>query len=182
MPDSIASGGSRLIVDLARLGLGDAWYRWCDAKRDWSAESRRRFDDDDLATPGGGYAALSLSEFMAAFRDAGASVSKGSWFSSGRNRSFTAKVGVGTDECALAVQLGRGLNSMECSLRLFSSGDPVHDAELLHSVARRILQLHGQADPDPRMPYPRPIIGSRSQLQVVSRELVDMMRALASST
>lgn len=76
---------------------------------------------------------------MDAFRDAGATVSKGSWFTSGRNRSFTVKVGAGDEECALAVQLGRGLNSMECSLRLFSSGEPVNDAELLHSVARRIL-------------------------------------------
>ncbi|NYF13505.1 hypothetical protein HDC34_001799 [Pseudoclavibacter sp. JAI123] len=81
----------------------------------------------------------------------------------------------------MAVQLGRGLNSMECSLRLFSSGEPVNDAELLHSVARSILQLNGRADPDPRLPYPRPIIGSRSQLDVVSRELVDMMRALATA-
>lgn len=138
-PTTSAAGASRLTVDLARLDLGDAWYRWCDAKRDWSAESTRPFEGDDLTTTRGGYDALSLAEFMDAFRDAGATVSKGSWFTSGRNRSFTVKVGAGDEECALAVQLGRGLNSMECSLRLFSSGEPVNDAELLHSVARRIL-------------------------------------------
>lgn len=166
-----------LTRELSHQGLGERWYEWCDAQRDWPGQSTKAHADDSLLTDRGAFAALTIAEFMEAFRDAGAAVSKGSRFPPGR-RSFTVEVRAGDRVANLAVQLGRGLNSMECSLQMYADGVPVGEAEPLHAAARSIRQARGEPDPYPNAPYPRPIIGSRSQLEVVSRELVVMLGSL----
>ncbi|AGM09448.1 hypothetical protein [Amycolatopsis keratiniphila] len=100
-----------------------------------------------------GFAALPASEFMRAYRAADAEISRGS---KGR-RSFTVEVAAGDVVCVLTVQLGRGLNSQEC-----------------RAAVRR-----SRGEPDPEPPYPRPIIGGRSHLEVVSREIVDVLGQVA---
>lgn len=164
---------------LAQAGLATKWYRWCDANRNWSADAVLTHADDSLLTGSGGYAALPASEFHEAFRSAGADVLRGSTFPGPRHRSFTVEVATEQVVSSLAVQLGRGLNALECSLTVTVDGVPRGGPELLHVAARKILQSQGKSDPDPRSPYPRPIIGSRSQLEVVSRELVETLTQVA---
>lgn len=79
--------------------------------------------------------------------------------------------------CSLTVQLGRGLNSQECRLAVLAGGERQGEPEMLHSMARTIRLSRGEPEPDP--PYPRPIIGSRGQLEVVSREIVDVLGQVA---
>ncbi|AIG73878.1 Hypothetical protein AJAP_04780 [Amycolatopsis japonica] len=79
--------------------------------------------------------------------------------------------------CSQTVQLGRGLNSQECRLAVLASGERQGEPEMLHSMARAIRLSRGEPEPDP--PYPRPIIGSRGQLEVVSREIVDVLGQVA---
>ncbi|MGW4833267.1 hypothetical protein ACWEOG_37120 [Amycolatopsis japonica] len=79
--------------------------------------------------------------------------------------------------CSLTVQLGRGLNSQECRLAVLASGERQGEPEMLHAMARAIRLSQGEPEPDP--PYPRPIIGSRGQLEVVSREIVDVVGQVA---
>lgn len=170
---------SPLTAALAAAGLAESWHRWCDAGRDWAAEAHGTYEQDSLLTPTGGFAPLDLREVMAAYAAAGALVAKGSRFPSTRHRSFTVEVAVGSVTCDLAVQLGRGLNSLECNLVVLADGEQVDDPELLHSAARAVLRSRGEPDPDPSNPYPRPVIGSRSQLEVVAREMVDMLTHVA---
>lgn len=160
---------------LARTGFAEDWYRWCDADRDWSAEATRVYDVDALRTERGSFAALDLREFMDAFLAAGAEVSKGSTFPGQRHRSFTATVAVGARRSVLAIRLGRGLNSLECNLAVFEGERQVGEAELLHVIAYDIRRARGDDAAIADAPYPRPIIGSRSQLEVVSREIVDAL-------
>ncbi|MFE5507025.1 hypothetical protein ACFQ73_30970 [Amycolatopsis japonica] len=79
--------------------------------------------------------------------------------------------------CSLTVQLGRGLNSQECRLAVLASGERQGEPEMLHAIARAIRLSRGEPEPDP--PYPRPIIGGRGQLEVVSREIVDVLGQVA---
>ncbi|MFE6615028.1 hypothetical protein [Amycolatopsis sp. NPDC057786] len=149
---------SPLAHALARTDFAANWYRWCDAQRDWAAEATGTYDEDSLLTATGAYAALPASEFMQAYRAAGAEVSR---ISTGpRHRSFTVEVAAGAVVCGLVVRLGRGLNSQECRLAVLANGER-------------------QGEPDPNPPYPRPIIGSRSQLEVVSRGIVDVLGQVA---
>jgi hypothetical protein len=164
---------------LARTDFATKWYRWCDAGHDWSAAAAGTYEDDSLLTASGAFAPLPTSEFMQAYRSAGAEVSRGSRFPGPRHRSFTVEVAVGQAVCSVAVRLGRGLNSQECSLVVLASGEQQGQPEMLHAIARHILRSRGEPDPDPSAPYPRPIIGSRSQLEVVSRELVDVLGQVA---
>ncbi|RSN31645.1 hypothetical protein DMC61_16070 [Amycolatopsis sp. WAC 04169] len=164
---------SPLAGALARTDFAESWYRWCDARRDWAAEATGTYDEDSLLTASGGFAALPASEFMRAYRVAGAEVSRGS---TGR-RSFTVEVAAGDVVCVLTVQLGRGLNSQECRLAVFADGERQGEPEMLHTLALAIRRSRGEPDPEP--PYPRPIIGSRSQLEVVSREIVDVLGQVA---
>lgn len=160
---------------LARTDFAEDWYRWCDAKRDWAAEATGTYDEDSLLSASGGFAALPASEFMRAYRAAGAEVSR---ISTGpRHRSFTVEVAAGSVVCGLVVQLGRGLNSQECRLAVLTDGERQGEPEMLHALALAIRRSHGEPDPNP--PYPRPIIGSRSQLEVVSRGIVDVLGQVA---
>ncbi len=171
---------SPLATELARTDFADDWYRWCDANRAWSAEASGGYETDSLASDVGGYAPLAVGEFLDAFRAAGATARNGSTFPRGRHRSFTVDmVSDSGTRCSLAVQLGRGLNALECRLTVFDGESAAGDAELLHSVARDIRLASGRDVPDPASPYPRPIIGSRSQLEVVSRELVGVLARVA---
>ncbi|RSN48032.1 hypothetical protein DMC64_12525 [Amycolatopsis sp. WAC 04197] len=79
--------------------------------------------------------------------------------------------------CSLTVQLGRGLDSQECRLAVLASGERQGEPEMPHAIARAIRLSRGEPEPDP--PYPRPIIGSRGQLEVVSREIVDVLGQVA---
>lgn len=164
---------------LARTDFAENWYRWCDARRDWSAEATGTYEEDSLLTASGGFAALPASEFMQAYRSAGAVVSRGSTFPGPRHRSFTVEVAAGQVVCSLAIRLGRGLNSLECGLTVLAGGEQQGEPEMLHVIARVILRSRDEPDPDPDAPYPRPIIGSRSQLEVVSREIVDVLGRIA---
>lgn len=171
-----------IVRALARTDLADAWYRWCDASRDWSAEATTAYDADSLLTEGGSYAPLETSDFLQAFEDAGADhARKGSTFPGPRHRSFTVVVDRGATRCSLAVQLGRGLNSLECDLRVTVDDELVGGPDRLHAVARTLRLARGDDVPDASAPYPRPIIGSRSQLEVVTRELVALLRQVAGS-
>ncbi|UJW30306.1 hypothetical protein L3Q67_34615 [Saccharothrix sp. AJ9571] len=164
---------------LARTDFAAKWYRWCDARRDWSAEAAGTYEDDSLLTASGAFAPLPTSEFLHAYRSAGAEVSRGSRFPGPRHRSFTVEVAAGQTVCSLAIRLGRGINSLECDLVVLVNGEPQGTPEMLHAIARDILRSRGEPDPDPSAPYPRPIIGSRSQLEVVSREVVDVLDQVA---
>lgn len=167
---------------LARTDLADAWYRWCDATRDWAAEATTAYDADSLLTERGSYAPLETRDFLRAFEEAGADhVTKGSTFPGPRHRSFTVVVDRGATRCSLAVQLGRGLSSLECDLRVTVDDELVGGPDRLHAVARTLRLARGEDVPDPTAPYPRPIIGSRSQLEVVTRELVASMETVARS-
>ncbi len=177
-PRQASSNLSPLAQTLAKMGFAENWYRWCDSRRDWSTEAQGTYEQDSLLSQYGGYSPLDLKEFMQAFRDAGATVTKGSALSDGRHRSFTVEVAEEPVLCSLAVQLGRGLNSEECRLSVFVDGVQKGEPEYFQMIARAILQSRGEPDPDPHAPYPRPIIGSRSQLEVVSREMVETMRWL----
>ncbi|KFZ79754.1 hypothetical protein ED92_20470 [Amycolatopsis sp. MJM2582] len=79
--------------------------------------------------------------------------------------------------CSLTVQLGRGLNSQECRLAVLAGGERQGEPEMLHAITRAIRLSQGEPEPAP--PYPRPIIGSRGQLEVVSREIVDVLGQVA---
>ncbi|WP_447645245.1 hypothetical protein [Nocardioides zeae] len=165
---------------LARTDLADAWYRWCDAARDWAAEAATTYDEDSLLTERGSYAPLATGDFLRAFEEAGADqVSRGSTFPGPRHRSFTVVVERGATRCSLAVQLGRGLNSLECDLRVTVDDELVGGPDRLHALARTLRLARGEDVPDPAAPYPRPIIGSRSQLEVVAREVVGLLSAVA---
>lgn len=167
---------------LARTDLADAWYRWCDATRDWAVEATATYDADSLLTERGSFAPLETGDFVRAFEAAGADrVTKGSTFPGPRHRSFTVVVDRGATRCSLAVQLGRGLNSLECDLRVTVDDELVGGPDRLHAVARTLRLARGDDVPDPAAPYPRPIIGSRSQLEVVTRELVALLRQVAGS-
>lgn len=166
---------SPLAHALARTDFAENWYRWCDAQRDWAAEATGTHEEDSLLTATGAYAALPASEFMQAYRAAGAEVSR---ISTGpRHRSFTVEVAAGAVVCGLVVQLGRGLNSQECRLAVLADGERKGEPEMLHALALAIRRSQGE--PDPKPPYPRPIIGSRSQLEVVSRGIVDVLGQVA---
>ncbi|MGK4594476.1 hypothetical protein [Amycolatopsis sp. w19] len=168
---------SPLARALARTDFAENWYRWCDARRDWAAEATGVYDEDSLLTASGGFAALPVGEFMQAYRTAGAEVSR---ISTGpRHRSFAVEVAAGDVVCSLTVQLGRGLNSQECRLAVLAGGERQGEPEMLHAIARAIRLSQGEPEPDP--PYPRPIIGSRGQLEVVSREIVDVLGQVARS-
>ncbi|MGY6658330.1 hypothetical protein ACXIZN_39840 [Amycolatopsis sp. TRM77291] len=160
---------------LARTDFAEDWYRWCDAERDWAATGT--YEEDSLLTASGGFAALPASEFMRAYRAAGAEVSPGSTFPGPRHRSFTVEVTEGPTVCSMAVRLGRGINSQECRLAVLADGERQGEPEMLHSVALAIRRSQGEPDPDP--PYPRPIIGSRGQLEAVSRGIVDVLGQVA---
>ena len=160
-------------------GLARDWYRWCDASRDWAAEAETVYEEDSLRSASGGFAPLHVDEFMAAYRAAGAEVSRGSRDARPRNRSFTLDVAAGAVVCSLGVELGRGLNSQECTLRVLVDGEEVAGPEPLHGMARSILRSAGLPDPWPHQPYPRPIIGSRSQLEVTAQEIVEMLGQVA---
>ena len=164
---------SPLARALACMDFAENWYRWCDAKRDWAAEATGTYEDDSLLTASGGFAALTVGEFMRAYRAADAKVSRGS---TGR-RSFTVEVAEGPTVCGLVVQLGRGLNSQECRLAVLADGERQDEPEMLHALALAIRRSRGESDPNP--PYPRPIIGSRGQLEVVSRGIVDVLGQVA---
>ncbi len=167
---------------LARTDLADAWYRWCNATRDWAAEATTAYDADSLLTERGSYAPLETRDFLQAFEAAGADrVTTGSTFPGPRHRSFTVEVEHEATCCSLAVQLGRGLNSLECDLRVTVDDELVGGPDRLHAVARTLRLARGEDVPDPTAPYPRPIIGSRSQLEVVTRELVALLRQVAGS-
>ncbi|RSM62597.1 hypothetical protein DMH03_10985 [Amycolatopsis sp. WAC 01376] len=168
---------SPLAHALARTDFAENWYRWCDAKRDWAAEATDTYEEDSLLTASGAYAALPVSEFIQAYRAAGAEVSRGSRVPDARHRSFTVEVAAGPAVCSLAVQLGRGLNSQECGLVVLVDGEQQGRPEMLHTMALAIRRFRGEPDPNP--PYPRPIIGSRSQLEVVSRGIVDVLGQVA---
>ncbi|WP_340687120.1 hypothetical protein LCL61_13315 [Amycolatopsis coloradensis] len=78
---------------------------------------------------------------------------------------------------SLAVQLGRGVNSQECRLAVLADGERQGEPEMLHALALAIRRSRGEPDPDP--PYPRPIIGSHGQLEVVSHGIVDVLGQVA---
>ncbi|MVA76470.1 hypothetical protein GC722_10605 [Auraticoccus sp. F435] len=79
----------------------------------------------------------------------------------------------------LAVLLGRGLNSQECALSVEVDGVPQGEPVRLHAVARDIRLARDETVPGPDGPYPRPIISSRSHLEVSSREIVALMADVA---
>lgn len=165
---------------LARTDLADAWYRWCDATRDWAAEATTAYDADSLLTERGSFAPLETRDFLQAFEAAGADrVTTGSTFPGPRHRSFTVVVERGATRCSLAVQLGRGLNSLECDLRVTVDDELVGGPDRLHALARTLRLARGEDVPDPAAPYPRPVIGSRSQLEVVAREVVALLTTVA---
>lgn len=170
---------SRLGEALDDAGLAGSWYRWCDASRDWAAEARTVHSEDSLRSEHGGFSPLHIDEFMAAYRAAGAEVSPGSRHARPRNRSFTVDVAAGSVLCSLGVELGRGLNSQECTLLVLVDGEEAVQPEPLHGTARSILRSAGLPNPWPDQPYPRPIIGSRSQLEVTAREIVEMLGQIA---
>lgn len=171
---------SPLAEALAGTDFPRLWYRWCDRTRDWSTDATDSHDVDSLRTSSGGFAPLDLAEFMTAFRAAGATVTRGARFNPNpRHRAFTVEVDdAGTTVCT-EIHLGRGLNSLECGTAVVVDGVQQGSVDLLHSVARRILQSRGEPDPDPQTPYPRPIISSRSHLEVCARELVEVMGQVA---
>ncbi|WP_084400768.1 hypothetical protein [Lentzea albidocapillata] len=164
---------------LARTDFAARWYRWCDAGRDWAAEAVGTYEADSLLTASGAFAPLSTNEFMDAYRSAGAEVTRGSRFPGPRHRSFTVEVAAQQVVCSLAVRLGRGINSQECSLVVLAGGERQGEPEMLHAIARNVLRSRGEPDPDPGIPYPRPIIGSRSQLEVVALEMVGVLGQVA---
>ncbi|WP_157973874.1 hypothetical protein [Desertihabitans aurantiacus] len=168
-----------LTAALSSAGLGDLWYRWCDRQRDWSAEATALYEPDSLLTERGSYTALPVTEFMKAYRAAGATVTRGSRLGDPRHRSFTVEVADGPVLVRLAVLLGRGLNSQECSLWVEVDGEPQEEPVKLHAVARDLRLARGESVPGPDAPYPRPILSSRSHLEVTSREIVALMADVA---
>ncbi|SDE07403.1 hypothetical protein SAMN04489747_2440 [Auraticoccus monumenti] len=164
---------------LGRAGLGDLWYRWCDRRRDWSSEATGAYEQDSLLTEHGGYTALPIGEFMQAYRTAGATVTRGSRLGDPRHRSFTVEVGEGPVLVGLAVLLGRGLNSQECSSWVEVDGVRQAEPVRLHAVARDLRLSRDETVPGPDGPYPRPIISSRSHLEVSSREIVALIADVA---
>lgn len=170
---------SPMAAALARAGLAERWYRWCDRGRDWSGEAEDQYEHDSLLTDHGGFSPLPLDEFMRAYRAAGGTVTRGSGLGGPRHRSFTVEVPDGRTVARLEVRLGRGLNSQECALSILVDGEPLGSPELLHSVAYEIVRARGEQVPHPDAPYPRPIISSRSHLEVSAREIVAMMTRVA---
>lgn len=164
-----------LTAALARVGLAEGWYRWCDRALDWSADAARTYEHDSLLIEHGGYAPLTIDEFMQAYRDAGATVSRGSRFPGPRHRSFTVAVQEGPVVASLSIRLGRGHNSEECLLAIVVDGEDQGEAEMLHVSARDIVLSRGESVPGPDAPYPRPIITSRSHLEISAREIVELL-------
>lgn len=168
--------GSRLAKALARAGLAERWYRWCDRSYDWSAEATGEYEPDSLLTAHGGFAALTIDEFMQAYSAAGGTVTRGTTCNNDpKQRSFTIEVTDGRTVGRLEIRLGRGLNSQDCMLSVLVDGEQDGDEESLTTVAHKIVQARGETVPHPEAPYPRPIISSRSHLEVSAREIVAMM-------
>jgi hypothetical protein len=161
----VDDGVSRTSQLLQDLDFGNTWLRWCDRRLNWSALTSTRFDVDSLA----GSDPLHVREFMDAYRAAGADVTQVR-----RTRSFDLDVSAGTTRVNIFVELGRGINTEECYLRVFRHGAEL-EGQMLHSIARDILLRQTSVD----HLYPRPIIMSRSHLEVTSRELVATMHELA---
>ncbi|WP_427869369.1 DUF6357 family protein [Leucobacter luti] len=172
--------GSQLLRVLSRAGLAEDWYRWCDRVRDWSVDAEQTYEQDALRTVHGGFAPLSLAEFMQAYRDAGATATKGSQTHvNPRHRSFTVEVAEGRTTARLEIELGRGLNSEQCAFSILRDGVPHRLPELLHGTAHELMRLRGEPITHSDAPFPRPIISSRSHLEVSAREIVAMMGEVA---
>lgn len=168
---------SPLARALARTEFAQRWYRWCDTTRDWSAEAEHSYDVDSLRTDHGGFAPLDIKEFLQAYAAAGAEVSRGSTFPGPRHRSFTVDVHHDGVLVSTAIRLGRGINTQECSTLVRVDGREESAPQMLHVLALEIRRHRGDPDPDPL--YPRPLITSRSHLEVSTRELVATLRAVA---
>ncbi|WP_134322307.1 hypothetical protein [Cumulibacter soli] len=148
------------------------YYRWCDHRLDWRALARNTYEEDSLATARGGFAPLAVTEFIKAFRNAGAKVAR-----VGRTNAFTVSVVAGEVSVELECRLGRGINTMSPALSV-SAGDSACERRVpLSELARTVFMSKNQHADDPLYPYP--VVSSRSHLEVLSREIVDWMQRIA---
>ncbi|WP_213817024.1 hypothetical protein [Glaciihabitans sp. dw_435] len=160
--------GTRSTALLSKIDFGNTWLRWCDRSHDWLAESSVSPSDDSLASQWG-TEPMHVREFIDAYRNAGARVTQVR-----RTRSFDVDITAGDTRVNVLIQLGRGINTEECYLRIYR-GDTQVEGSTLHGIARTILLEQTGVD----HLYPRPNLVSRSHLEVTSRELVPVMQYLA---
>ena len=175
-----ADDASRLADSLYRAGLAEQWYRWCDRTRNWSKDATQSYHNDSLLTSTGAYENLPAQVFLDAFSTDATTVSKkATVFNLPKRSAFSVGVHEGETSVVLEVQLGKGTNYMDCAILVYQHEISMSQPEFLTGTAFNILKSRGEAPQGPDAPYPRPIISSYSHLEVVAREMTQLLKEVA---
>lgn len=170
--------GTRLRKSFDRAGLAEKWPQWCKDGVRWDRKAKYNYDEDDLKLDDGTFQTLLTEDFMNAYQAAGAEVTDYTYVFQEIDRTFSVIVSEGATKAVLEVRLGRTNNAQDFFAIVVHNTTMMTHPESLAELTYAILRDRGELQKVGGV-APRPIVGSRSQLEVTAREIVAMMRKVA---